>query len=134
MSQTSALQNCKFDIIPEQVDKDLLKYQILSKSEESNFFLRTSLNEFQSTSCSDEELELVMGRRENLRNDLQIASPKRSRSEFDECIGEIINPIKPWIFNTFVSEKSTEEVTKTIPDKMAAWYISGGEGKNFIKN
>lgn len=125
VSQTSALQSCKFDILPEQVDKDLLKYQILSMSEESNFFLRTNLNELQSTSCSAEEWELVMGSRENLENDLQIASPKRSDSDFDDCIGEIINPIKPWIFNTFVSEKSTEEVTKMIPDKMAAWYISG---------
>jgi hypothetical protein len=133
VSQTSALQNCKFDILPSQVDKDLLKYQILSKSEESNFFLRTNLNEFQSTTCNDEELELVMGRRENLRNDLKIASPRRSRSDFDDCIEEIINPIKPWIFSTFVSEKNIEEVTKKIPDKMAAWYISGKVFENLTE-
>lgn len=128
VSQTSALQSCKFDIIPKHVDKDLLRYQISSKTEESNFFTFTNLNDINTTPCNADELELVRGKRRTLKNDLQMTSLKYQKpvdNELLDCIGEILNPIKPWIFDTFISDSNSEEVTKKISDKMAAWYISG---------
>lgn len=128
VSQTTALQSCKFDIIPKFVDNDLQTYQILSRSE-SNFFIRSNLKEIETTPCTAEEVDLVRGKRKTLKNDLQMTLPKyQSRidsSSTTDCIGEILNPIKPWIFDTFISDSNTVEVTKKVSDKMAAWYISG---------
>lgn len=110
-----------------------MRYQISSKSEDSNFFTRSNLiSDINTTPCNDEEWELVRGKRQTLKNDLptvtssiKLKQQKPVKNEAIDCIGEILNPIKPWIFDTFITDSNSEEVIKKISDKMAAWYISG---------